>query len=155
MLWSFWANIVITTLLFFTYFKELKNNSELAQKAKTRFHAADILAQTKLSFNDIEEVMQKADKVAVLEIIENLSKKDRTFFDNFIAGPTNIQKQELAIAVIKSHLKTHPNELDKLFKAFDIKAIPQEIRTAYNKNRQSNTLSWEQAVLQYNQGEHK
>lgn len=155
MLWSFWANMVMTTLLFFLSFKELKNNPELAKKAKARFLAADMLAQTKLSFNDIEEVMQKTDKIAVLEIIENLSKKDRAFFDNFIADPTNIQKQELAIAVIKSHLKTHPNELDKLFKAFDIKAIPQEIRTAYEENKKSNTISWEQAVLQYNQGAEK
>lgn len=155
MLWSFWANMVMTTLLFFLLFKEKKNNPELAKKAKARFLAADMLAQTKLSFNDIEEVMQKTDKIAVLEIIENLSKKDRAFFDNFIADPTNIQKQELAIAVIKSHLKTHPNELDKLFKAFDIKAIPQEIRTAYEENKKSNTISWEQAVLQYNQGAEK
>lgn len=155
MLWSFWANIVITTLLFFPCFHVLKNNPKLGQKAIARFHAADMLAQTKLSFKDIEEVMQQADKTAVLEIVQNLAKKDRAFFDNFIADPTNIQKQELAIAVIKSHLKTHPNELDKLFKAFDIKDIPQDIRTAYEESRRGNTLSWEQAVLQYNQGAEK
>lgn len=155
MLWSFWANMVMATLLFFTCFHEFKNNPKLAQKAKARFHAADMLAQTKLSFKDIEEVMQQADKTAVLEIVQNLAKKDRAFFDNFIADPTNIQKQELAIAIIKSHLKTHPTELDKLFKAFDIKDIPQDIRTAYEESRRSNIVSWEQAVLQYNQGAEK
>ncbi|MBQ8294078.1 MAG: hypothetical protein IJX89_01695 [Alphaproteobacteria bacterium] len=155
MLWSFWANIVMATLLFFAYFKKLKNNTKLAQKANARFRAADILAQTSLSFNDIEEVMQQADKTAVLEIVQNLTKKDRAFFDSFIADPTNIEKQELAIAIIKTHLKTHPNELDKLFKAFDPKTIPQEIRTAYEQSKQNNTISWEWAVSQYNQGAEK
>lgn len=153
MLWSFWANVVVTTFLFCVYFKEFKYNPKLAKKAKNRFHAEYMLNQTNLSINDIEAVMRQADKTAVLEIVQNLAKKDRVFFDNFIADPTNIQKQELAIAIIKGHLKTHPNELDKLFKAFDVKSIPQEIRAAYKEGKK--TVAWEQAVSQYNKGSEK
>mgnify|MGYP003307617877 CR=1 FL=1 len=131
----------------------LKYNPKLAKKAKNRFHAEYMLNQTNLSINDIEAVMRQADKTAVLEIVQNLAKKDRVFFDNFIADPTNIQKQELAIAIIKGHLKTHPNELDKLFKAFDVKSIPQDIRAAYKEGKK--TVAWEQAVSQYNKGSEK
>lgn len=87
----------------------------------------------------------------VLEIIEGLSKNDRAYFDKMMANPNDIKSQEMFIAVIKGHLKTHPRDLDKLFNAFDPASIPDEIRTAYEKERKNRTVSWDQALEQYKQ----
>lgn len=154
LLFSFYANLLLTSIMFlFIASLGIKFTVEML---KDRLIAADILAKTDLSFKEIEKAIKKSNKNAILEIIEKLSEQDRKFFDEFIADPNNITKQELAIAVVKGHLMTHPNDLDKLITAFNPESIPQEIRELYEKHKKSKTISWEQAVFQYkNQGEQK
>lgn len=149
MLWSFAANLIVICILYVLIFKKLNNNPNLRKKVFDRLAAVDELAKNELSFQNIEKAMEKVDKTAVLEIIENLTKADRKYFDEFIAKPLSIENQELALAVIRGHLQKNPRDLEKLFNAFGTENIPEEIRHIYERVRSKKMLTWDEAVASH------
>lgn len=168
LLFSFWANVVVTAVLTMVFTSALESkkreNREILEIQLERLKDIKLddvqELQKFVKSCDIQGYRQTASGLCIdhrtsykviLEIIKGLSKNDRAYFDKMMTNPNDIKSQEMFIAVIKGHLKTHPQDLDKLFHAFDPASIPDEIRTTYEKERKNRTISWDQALEQYKQ----
>lgn len=160
MLWSFWANVVMISVLWPVLIdrfasrghaiKSIQNDlSEyMAELANIKFSG--------LSLNEMDAFIRNSKnkrnplriEMAVLEVVNHLSRADRKYFDDFIANPTKVHSQELAASVMRAHLKMFPEDVEKLYNAFESQHLPPEIRRAYERLKKDfqTTISWDQAL---------
>lgn len=160
MLWSFWANVVMASVLlpvFINIFSarspEVKSirsglSKYLAELENIRFSGLSLGEMDAFIRNSKKKRELRRIELAVLDVVRHLSREDRKYFDDFIANPTKVHSQELAASVMRAHLMTHPEDLEKLYNAFETKYLPPEIRRAYEnlKKDYPATISWDQAL---------
>lgn len=160
MLWSFWANVVMVSVLLPVLidrfskrgpvFKEIQNDlSEyMTELANIRLSGLSLDEMDAFIRNSKNKRDPKRIEITVLEVVNHLSRADREYFDDFIANPTKVHSQELAASVMRSHLETHPEDLEKLYNAFESQHLPPEIRRAYERLKKDyqTTISWDQAL---------
>ena len=143
MLWSFWANVVMVTVLLPVLIDRFSARGPVLKESQNDLSEyMTELANIRLSGLSLDEMdafirngKNKRDskriEITVLEVVKNLSQVDRKYFDDFIANPTRVHSQELAASVMRAHLKTHPEDLEKLYNAFESQHLPPEIRREY------------------------
>lgn len=160
MLWSFWANVVMVTVLlpvlidrFSARGPVLKENQNdlseyMTELANIRLSGLSLDEMDAFIRNGKNKRDSKRIEITVLEVVKNLSQVDRKYFDDFIANPTRVHSQELAASVMRAHLKTHPEDLEKLYNAFESQHLPPEIRREYENLKKDYpvTMSWDQAL---------
>lgn len=160
MLWSFWANVVMVSVLLPVLIdrfsarghatKSIQNDlSEyMTELANIRLSGLSLDEMDAFIRNGKNKRDSKRIEITVLEVVKNLSQVDRKYFDDFIANPTKVRSQELAASVMRAHLKTHPEDLEKLYNAFESQHLPPEIRREYENLKKDYpvTMSWDQAL---------
>lgn len=160
MLWSFWANVVMVSVLLPVLIdrfsarghatKSIQNDlSEyMAELANIRFSGLSLDEMDAFIRNSKNKRDPLRIEMAVLEVVNHLSRADRKYFDDFIANPTKVHSQELAASVMRAHLKMFPEDLEKLYNAFESQHLPPEIRRAYERLKKDyqTTISWDQVL---------
>lgn len=64
------------------------------------------------------------------DIVKNMSKDSRVYFDMIMDGKVSVEDENflnIATAIMVGHLKTHPEDMERVMSTFDEKSIPQEV----------------------------
>ncbi|MBP5794851.1 MAG: hypothetical protein J6W41_02445 [Alphaproteobacteria bacterium] len=72
---------------------------------------------------------------SINKILESLSKIDRGYFDNLIAGGLNKADYETCVAIVSGYLKSHPKEYNQVIAIIDEATLPPEIVKKYGKGK--------------------
>ena len=132
MLWSFWANVVMVSVLLPVLidrfskrgpvFKEIQNDlSEyMTELANIRLSGLSLDEMDAFIRNSKNKRDPKRIEITVLEVVNHLSRADREYFDDFIANPTKVHSQELAASVMR--LPKWPSEIN-----WALPSIPRKI----------------------------
>lgn len=159
-LFSFWANVIFTTVFSAIVFKKhavrmYKNTQSFSVSEDGVYlkKIVDQLSKNPITVANIDKYLDGIENVGlrkiVLDMVKNLAKNDAQIFETYINNPLDIHNQEMALAVVRGKLMTDTNILDRLFNAFDPASIPAEIRDMYEQHRKSKDISWDQAVALY------
>ena len=55
------------------------------------------------------------------------SKNNPKFFENLIENPTSVKDEKMASAIIRGHIKSHPEDIQKVLDTFTIGTIPNKL----------------------------
>lgn len=81
------------------------------------------------------QYIKKMLKVAP-DIIKNMSKDSRVYFDMLIEGKLDTEKApaflDMATSIMEGHLQTHPEDLQVIMNLFDERSIPESIKQMAN-----------------------
>lgn len=90
-----------------------------------RYHNSSLLSISDYEYKRLAE-----------NIIKYKSKNDEKMFNRFIDSQNKVHDQRTATAIISGHLKSHPEDADKILEKFEIKTIPTKVLKLIQKAKQ-------------------
>jgi len=64
-------------------------------------------------------------------IVKHMAELNPELFDNLLSGKTYMPSRDYAIAVVKGHLKSHPDDYKKLLAAYEYETLPKSLIQKY------------------------
>ena len=69
----------------------------------------------------------------IAKLVSKMSEIDRGYFDNLLAGGLDKADYQTCIDIVAGHLKSNPEDYNKLVKIIDENTLPEKIRKKYGK----------------------
>lgn len=105
-----------------TFKTNLKNaKTDFAQLEQLKDYGID----AEKLINDMEPFIAK--------LVSKMSEIDRGYFDNLLAGGLDKANYETCVSIIAGHLKSNPEDYNKLVEIIDENTLPEKIRKKYGK----------------------
>lgn len=106
-----------------------KTTKENMKKAREVLWQLDHLRDYGIDVNKLMKDMEPEIK----KLVSKMSEKDRGYFENLLAGGLDGADYEICVNIIKGHLKSHPEDYDRLVAVIDENTLPESIKKKYGK----------------------
>ena len=81
---------------------------------------------------DAEKLIKEMEPF-IAKLVSKMSEIDRGYFDNLLAGGLDKADYQTCMDIVAGHLKSHPEDYNKLVEIIDENTLPESVRKKYGK----------------------